>query len=686
MSLPLGPFTAPPAGTLAGPWLVTGLPPGPAGVDGRPLISPNFVADVRYQYLDPTDGLTKWTEWGSSDAFQTLNLWQSGEFVTHFDFQVERPEGESTVMQSYRDFGGFNWIKSARVEPAGVDASIGSGSVSLHRAVGDASLSPLVLDSVLNLNGGTYAPALDFGREVLAAAAMMLPGTEPDAGDWVPLLRGIADDIEWPRKTGDVTVPFRDYSGALADTMMRSQQRYGSDSGVDAAEVMQDYVDTHMGAGQFTITDATTGARFMVTDWTPSDVFVWEGLQQVALMWGGKELRQVEAADEALLTVIEPDRTKDTPDYEIGPNVYIDCTAISTAGKYLRTIVRGRAVDKATGVIITSQLPAEEDVGDDPLVQLYGKLFYQFDEDEAKGIDTQAELDAMVAAIYADLSTPPIPLEIETKFCPFARVGDLVRWSADTVLRDQSLDAAVLLLKHNFTAPGVGRTLWLCAGKPKGRYATYRQSGVEVAGIGRRPAIFNKLLTFDTGTRRFTQTTDFNPQVIRYKVYDRVGASPLVGGIPDERYAQGEYFATQRVVSWSAAWGEHFVLTRAFADSGRFVDSLTTVTAVNPDAGETPSDVAGTPLLARGGLVGILRTVNATWENTNVDSAIELEYYYGDALPADEPGAIVSLAAGVSSHAVNLGTPQYVRLHLRYTEGTGMEGPWSAFSPTLFVI
>jgi hypothetical protein len=71
--------------------------------------------------------------------------------------------------------------------------------------------------------------------------------------------------------------------------------------------------------------------------------------------------------------VLDPDRAKVTPDYAIGPETYLEVEEISTRGKDLRTIVRGECVERATGKLLTSQLPLEADVPTDPLVLQYGQ-------------------------------------------------------------------------------------------------------------------------------------------------------------------------------------------------------------------------------------------------------------------------------------------------------------------------
>jgi hypothetical protein len=733
---------------LSGGFYLQGLPEGPAGAGGRPVADPDLMVEVQDE-----DALGIAGAWGVSDPFQTLNLWESGEFVKHLDVLIERPDGETTVMQSYRDFGGRNWIKSLRLVPASVDSPIGSGVLTLHRQVGADSLAPLVTASPLNSDGVGYAPALDFGREVEVRACitavggrvtLSAPADEDDTSLAVealsaaigtgsvlhfsrglalvsadaalgattlavePLLnafddeetgavsaapteaeweagfhwRGITDDPEWPRKAGDITVPVRDYSGRLADTMMRFESHYGDeDTPVDAFVVLQAIADDYMGAGQYTLQDETVGDRFMVTSYTVADVFVWEALQTLALQWGGKALRQVDGPEESYLAVIEPDRAKTVPDYAVGPGTYLEVATLTTAGKKVRTIVRGRALDSATGEIIESQLPAEEDVETDPLVLLYGPIFFQFDEEEAKGINSQAELDAMVAAIYADLKTPPIPLEPETKFCPFAAVDDLVEWGANTVLFDQPLSAAVLGLVHNFPAPGVGRTSFACAGSPKGALDEWLRRGVEVAGISRRPAMYDVTLTQD-GSNALLEVGRFNNQVVGWSAWGAIDESPLASGIPLDRFLLVERVSPQvKSASWGVRNGTLNVLIRALAADGTFVSLTRTllVTGIGNGEGEPPSDVPSTPTIERGPMVGALREITTTWTNTRTDLVVEIRY-----TSDGEVGDPITLAVGADSHTVNTGVPQHVRAEVRYTGDDG-PGAWSPSSPEVFL-
>lgn len=417
-----------------------------------------------------------------------LALWQSGVFVVHVDVQVEKPLGSGTILQSLRDFQGLNWIKQVQVTPSGVDQNIGSGSATLFRQVGDVSLAPLMTASAANQDGGSYAPLLDFGREIVIKMCILPPGDEPVTADWDQFtFYGVTDDIEWPKKVGDVVVPFRDRSGVLSEVQILAERSYGDEDGVDAAVVLQAMLDDHMGAGQYTLDDLVSGDRFAVTNVTVKDGYLWEALQAVADQWGAAALRQRRNGN---LGISDPSRVVGPALYTVTQSTYREVQNISTSGKNLRTIVRGQATELGVGRILTSQIPAPEDVESDPLVRKYGPRALPFVEPaDTSAVDTQSELDAMVAGIYTDVSTSPIPLEMETKFCPFADVDDMVEWGANTLVFDEPQVAANLLLTHTAgPQPGTGGTTWKCADKPKSKYATWQQKDVAISGINAAPA------------------------------------------------------------------------------------------------------------------------------------------------------------------------------------------------------
>lgn len=323
----------------------------------------------------------------------------------------------------------------------------------------------------------------------LAVGTMGHVSLEPATAEWEVKFRGITDDVEWPRKVGDVTIPFRDLSGQLVDSWVMDPATYGSEAGTDALEVLQSIADNHFRYGAFSLDDRTTGARLMVTSYPIDNISVWQALLNLALEWGGKTLRQVEEESGAVLAVIEPPRDKTEADYAVGPDVYLEVNALSTNRAGLRPVVRGQAIDRETGLLLTRQIPPAETMLEDPLVQKYGVVPLFFSEDVTKGIGSQEELDAMVEAIYADVSISQYPLSIETKYCPFAQVDDVVEWGANTLLFDLPLSAAVVDLEHVFDAPGKGRTLWQAAPRPRGVLADWIRRSVQIAGPASRPPV-----------------------------------------------------------------------------------------------------------------------------------------------------------------------------------------------------
>lgn len=643
-------------------------------------VDSEMVADLRYQ-----DAGGRWSAWGTSAEFTTIPLWSSGRGIPHIDVQIERPaSGGGTVMQSYRDFAGRYWIRSWKLEPAGVDRGIGSGLVTLMRETGGDSLAPLMTLSDLNRVDGTYQPALDFGREVLVRGCIMPPGEEPSESDWVPLFGGITDDISWPKKVGDVSVPFRDYSGALADTIIRDESRYGDpDTPPDALVVMQQVLDDWMGSGQYTIWDLTTGGGFAVTSAIYVDISVYEAISDLALKWGGKRLEQEwnPVAEEWQLAVKDPDRAKTTPDYSVGPETYLDVDEVSTNGKDLRPIVRGECVERATGKLLTSQLPADADIPTDPLVLQYGPRALIFREpSDSSPVDSQPELDDEVAAAYADVTSVPIPLDLQTKFHPFVAVDDLIRWGANARTWDEDQDGAVQVFSHEGTGPGIARTHHTCSDRPKGAVAAWLRKGVDIAGRNARPAI--RSLGLAQVGDQLVVTPDVNRQGEYMEVFSRLGSTPLDSGIPGDGTSRGRLkLREQAALSWPVRDGTHHVVGRLYAGEDQRVfaerEETIVITGVGGDGtpgSEAPTVVPGTPrIIADGTIIGSTREVNSAWENTSDTLNMDGEWIVGGV-----PQGAFALPPGtenVTGGPFTIGSR--ITFRVRYNQGASYPGDWA---------
>jgi hypothetical protein len=242
----------------------------------------------------------------------------------------------------------------------------------------------------------------------------------------------------------------------------------------------------------------------------------------------------------------------------------------------------------------------------------YGQRYLGFREpSDSSPVDTQAELDDEVAAVYADVTSVPFPLEMSTKLLPFAAVDDLVTWGANAITHDEDQDGAVQTLSHEGGAPGVARTRFVCSDRPKGAVAAWLRRGVEIAGRNARPSIFSLGLT-QSGTD-LVVTPAVNRQGEYMEFFSRVGSSPLTAGVPDEGTSRGRIkLARAGRAALAVRDGVHHVVGRLYAgeDQRVFAEREETITITGVGGGgtpgvEAPTDVPGTPLaIADGTIIG----------------------------------------------------------------------------------
>lgn len=426
-----------------------------------------------------------------------VSLVQSGFYEIHVDWLVERATSPTTsVLQSYSSFGGTNWIGPWSFS-GNIDQPTVSGSLSLFRESGGLSLSPLLVGSILNQDGSaSYSPALDMWREIECRIAVCPRGSSPNAynpaldtwgpGDWMTVFQGLTGRIEM--ESNPIKVHFRGRLAYALDTQILDAFPVGSDEGegTPVEVVMQEIADREV-PGRYIITPDPGAPGFNIRrgNVEPQLVYeAWQGLVQ-QFAWRLEE-RWSHIAKEFRPTLYQPDRDATVPLYSIGPSQYIDKTELNIEPQGLRTLVRGVATDKDSGLRITSQLPAPEDVPTDPLILKYGKLAMQLAESRASAIDTQAELDDYVAAAYADVSVPPISHSLELFCVPWVELGDYVRLLQNGVHYDQDQDVAIIGWTHSSNGPGRVRTSLRFSGKPKGAYLGWQRVGAELAGFNAR--------------------------------------------------------------------------------------------------------------------------------------------------------------------------------------------------------
>jgi hypothetical protein len=176
-------------------------------------------------------------------------------------------------------------------------------------------------------------------------------------------------------------------------------------------------------------------------------------------------------------------------------------------------------------------------------------------------------------------------------------------------------------------------------------------------------------------------TVELNGFVAYWEVWDKVGASPLVGGVPDDTYGKGEYQPGDLSASWSVQDGTHHVVVRAFSgpDGVEYHELADTIVISGVGSGplDPPTEIPGTPVLTLGALVGSDQELNLSWFNTNDVSALRVVIFSGgvSVVTAD-------LVVGTDSYSTSVpATGGRAKAHAQYSNGPGLDGPWSAFSP-----
>lgn len=231
------------------------------------------------------------------------------------------------------DLDDTNWQISADITH-NLDSPT-TATVNLMRTFYDYSLSPLHEDSKHNQVSTGYSPLLKLGAYLKIETATIAVDTDPVAGDWKEVFRGIIDQVDFG---GNITVSCRDLSGKLQDTFLEVATDYGDDAGTtDSEAVIQDVLD-----------DAGTG----VTLWTPyASNFaiklykqecdsVYNIIQNIAQQRGWV-CRYCYDEDTSAwrLKYYEPDRTRSDYDLEVNPNAYFKVSGISQSIANIRNIV-----------------------------------------------------------------------------------------------------------------------------------------------------------------------------------------------------------------------------------------------------------------------------------------------------------------------------------------------------------
>lgn len=333
----------------------------------------------------------------------------------HIDFRISRPDGftwtENLASYLTRAEIALGSIESVGTESAGVDVGVRTMRFTLKN---DAeSFSPRDQDSAWNRHNDTYAPLLWPYREVIYKIAFTEIGATPQESDWETRFHGFLGDMIQVQENGRiVTCECRDLSKLLQDTYIESPQKYGSDQGIPAETVIQQIIDTNLGAGMVGLYCPESPGK-AITEYNVEYLSVWDAIQNIAKQIGWfLGYRWNEDIGAFKLTLLEPPREKTTPDHQLDHNDDIYVQDLDVSDRDIRNAVTVTYRNKDTGQ------RESVTVIDQQSIYAYRRRAMQIEEDNASLIDTEAEALTLANAALADLKGLSGTTRIEMPILP----------------------------------------------------------------------------------------------------------------------------------------------------------------------------------------------------------------------------------------------------------------------------
>lgn len=232
------------------------------------------------------------------------------------------------AMQNLASYFGYNWLKSI-VYSDSVDQPVASANIVLFRNAYWLSLANSTQNSALNKNAaGAYAPLLEPGRLFTIETATIPEGYTAAESDYIEVLRGRIDSVDWGGTESLVTIFTRDLSGILQDTFVESEASYGANDGSKLAEnVIQD-LNTAWATGLTLYTPVASA--FAIRLYNQQKEPLMQPIQNIAAQRGWLCKYKWDSGTNAFrLTFYDPGRTTSTVDYTFSYNQ-------TTSAKYFR--------------------------------------------------------------------------------------------------------------------------------------------------------------------------------------------------------------------------------------------------------------------------------------------------------------------------------------------------------------
>jgi hypothetical protein len=378
---------------------------------------------------------------------------------------------------------GFDWVDELQWGDD-IDAPTMTGSVIVRREIvsagGVLSLAPLVATSPLNLIGGSYAPLLNVGREMLIETANTAPSIAPTSGQWKSAFEGFITDIA--AGSDPMTLTITDKGSVLVDMQIEQERDYGDAAGTPLEAVLQQMLDDNAGAGTYTLYVPVASGAF-VKPYRQLKGGLLDAMRTLALRIGWNVRYQYDASDVYRLTFYSIDRAKTTPDATIDNNEWLELTRLDISNKDVRNVVRVNWQDKTTLAVSSAEA---SDAGS---IAEFRRRFMEIGYGSTDSIDSQPEGQAMADIAVSDLSTPLADQAGEQFYFWPVQNGDLLTYVADGEHYTDDQTFGVVAFQHSLTREQQ-RTNIAVRGKIAGAYKRWlnTRNGEFPGGISEGPA------------------------------------------------------------------------------------------------------------------------------------------------------------------------------------------------------
>lgn len=331
----------------------------------------------------------------------------------HIQLFISRPDG--TTWENVSDYVSFIEVELGDVSRIGTGLSGVDGVARqlTFRLIDDSNnFSPTDQTSPWNQFDGEYAPLLYPYREVQLKAAVTAPGGTPST--WTTLFHGyLGDEISVEGRTA--TCLCRDLSKRLQDCYIEETRQYGSAEGVALETVLQQILDDNLGTSEVILyCPVSPGYMVLKTDRSKVEYkSVWDALQDMVAQIGWfLGYRWDPNTSQFRLTLMEPPRTKTTPDVVLTAEDDIYVQELGTSDTDVRNAILVSCRDESTGKKITVT------VEDAASIAKFGRRAMQIEEGDTSLITSQSEAEAMANVALSDLKDLSSTTRIDMPFLP----------------------------------------------------------------------------------------------------------------------------------------------------------------------------------------------------------------------------------------------------------------------------